>query len=188
MGWRASCPSAQTHLRTFWTSMPATIPIVVGSEAAQTPSRFNVRSYKKTVWRILVNIVRDKLMQNNVDASLRQYPKQPRGVVHIRNKQFGLVRATGHTYIHSYFLKRAPQRSGMDVLRNRTWMWPFTASSDTPDSIQTWSSSLHAWFTAILAPKLSTALKTKSTLDSPSRPPWRMRPIKCSKFSEVVMS
>jgi hypothetical protein len=32
------------YLRTFCTRNPATIPIVVGNEAAQTPSRFNVFS------------------------------------------------------------------------------------------------------------------------------------------------
>ena len=37
-------PLLQAYLRTFCTRNPATIPIVVGNEAAQTPSRFNVFS------------------------------------------------------------------------------------------------------------------------------------------------
>ena len=33
---------ARTYLMAFWTSMPATMPIVVGSDAAHTPSLLSV--------------------------------------------------------------------------------------------------------------------------------------------------
>lgn len=36
--------SKPSHLRVFWTSKPAITPIVVGKEAAQTPSLFKVFS------------------------------------------------------------------------------------------------------------------------------------------------
>ena len=38
------CMIQNTYLRTFWTRNPATIPIVVGKLAAQTPSRLRVFS------------------------------------------------------------------------------------------------------------------------------------------------
>jgi hypothetical protein len=66
-----------------------------------------------------------------------------------------------------------------------SWMWPETASSETPDSIQVWPSSLHAWLIAMRAWKLSTQLSTRSTAP-PLSPPPEIRPRKCSKFSTVV--
>ena len=39
-----TCPKLSRYLREFCTSKPATMPIVVGRLAAQTPSRFRVRS------------------------------------------------------------------------------------------------------------------------------------------------
>ena len=41
---RLPLPNLSSFLRVFCTRNPATIPMVVGKEAAQTPSRFNVFS------------------------------------------------------------------------------------------------------------------------------------------------
>lgn len=43
--------------------------------------------------------------------------------------------------------KSSPVRPG-----NRVWMWPDTASSETPDSIHAIPSSLQAWLMAVRAP------------------------------------
>jgi len=123
-----------TYLRTFCTSMPATMPMVVGRLAAHTPSRLSVFS--------------------------------------------SMPEATMSGGRHS----KHAVRPGSSV-----WMWPETASSDTPLSIHACPSSVHAWLTDVRAAKLSTQLSTRSTRFPPS-PPFCILSRKCSKLATVVMS
>ena len=68
-----------------------------------------------------------------------------------------------------------------------TWIWPETAFSETPDSNQFCPSSLQALLIAILASKLSTQLRTRSTGCPETRPPSLILPTKWSKLSTVVI-
>lgn len=129
-----ACPNSSRYLSAFCTSRPATIPIVVGSDAAHTPSRLSVFS-------------------SMPDATMS-------GGAHSKHAS-------------------SPGLS--------SWMWPETASSETPDSSHTCPSSLHAWLIDMRAWKLSTHESTRST--GPSvRPPLLIRPKKWSKLPMVVMS
>ena len=67
------------------------------------------------------------------------------------------------------------------------WMWPLTAFSLTPLSIQIWLSSLHALLIAKRASKLSTQERTRSTGRPLSRWPLLMRSMNRSNLSSNVM-
>ena len=130
----------------FWTRNPATIAMVVGKLAAQTPSFFRVFS--------------------------SMFEATTNGGAHCKNTRcysFCLIEQNMVLEIFNsiynqnmYSIKILTAKQAVSP-GTRNWMWPETAFSETPDSNQIWLISLQAAFIAILASKLSTQLRTTST-------------------------
>lgn len=132
-----------TRTETLKINAPATMPMVVGSDAAHTPSRFSVRSSMPEATtsggKHSKQAVRGMAFVQDVRASPRSrsaIPTRPTPPLEPNAPR-----------PHPPYNHLSPVRPGSSV-----WMWPETASSDTPDSIHGRPSSLQAWFTAVRAP------------------------------------